>query len=391
MILTYKYRLYTSKKNKHLHRMIDLSGYAWNHCIALHRRWYKLTGKHLNQYQLMKHLTKLKKTSRYGWMRNIPSQALQDIVQRIERSYQLFFRNLKAGTRTSPPRFRKVSKYRSYTLKQAGWKLLGDRRVQIGKIAYRYVNDRKLSREAKIKTVTIKRDRLNRMYICFTLEVKRPKAGPMTGKMAGFDFGLRDFLTVHDGERSYRVPSPCFFEQSVGEIRKASRALSSKQPGSNNRAKARKKLARVHEKVANRRRDFFFKLAHELTEAYDQLIFEDLNMKGIQRLWGRKIGDYGFAEFLKIVMHMAEKKGKIVELISRWYPSSKTCHGCGYINTFQSLGEDKWECPQCGLHLDRDENAAMNIYQVGASSCGGGDRRPVLAPAFAVDPRTPRL
>ena len=221
--------------------------------------------------------------------------------------------------------------------------------------------------------------------------MRNPRSGPMTGKRAGFDFGLKDFLTVYDGKRAYKIRSPGFYSQTLGDIRKASQALSRKVPGSNNRQKARERLARVHEKVADRRRDYFFKLAHELTEQYDLLAFEDLNMRGMQRLWGRKVGDYGFGEFLKIVRHMAEKKGKEVKMIPRYYPSSKTCHCCSYVSGSLDLSEREWDCPQCGECLDRDVNAAMNIYQVGASTCGGGDRRPAPALAFAVDPRTPRL
>ena len=122
MRVTYKYKLYHSKKNKHLHHTINLTGRAYNHAVALHKRYYRLTGKHLNQYALMKHFTKLKKRPKYAWLNDIPSQALQDVAQRIERGYQLFFHNLKAGIRSAPPSFKKIRKFKSYTLKQAGWK-----------------------------------------------------------------------------------------------------------------------------------------------------------------------------------------------------------------------------------------------------------------------------
>ncbi len=124
MVRTYKFKLYRSKKNKHLHQQIDIAGLIYNHCIALHRRYYRLFGKGINKFQLMKHLTKSKKFDRFSHWNLVGSQAIQDIVERIDKAYQLFFGNLKRKVRTSPPGFKKVKKYSSFTLKQAGWKLV---------------------------------------------------------------------------------------------------------------------------------------------------------------------------------------------------------------------------------------------------------------------------
>src|SRR5688572_1631091 len=212
MNLTYKYKLYRTKKNKQLHKTINLAGKAYNHCIALHKRYYRLTGKHLNPYALMKHLARLKKRSKYSWLKLLPSQALQDVVQRIEKGYALFFHNLKHGLKTAPPSFKPIAKFKSYTLKQAGWKLLKNGKVLIGKGVYKLCKDRPLT--GAIKTVTIKRDSLNELYLCFSLEVPDPKPVAMSGKMAGFDFGLRTFLSVYDGE-SYQIQSPEFFKQGL--------------------------------------------------------------------------------------------------------------------------------------------------------------------------------
>ena len=382
MRVTYKYKLYHSKKNKHLHQTINLSGRAHNHAVALHRRYYKLTGKHLNQYALMKHFTKLKRRPHYAWLNDIPSQALQEIVQRIERGYQLFFRNLKRGIKTAPPSFRKIAKCKSYTLKQAGWKLLDDNRVQIGTHTYKLCRDRAILGD--IKTVTIKRDGLYELYLCFSVEVQDPQPQPASGNMAGFDFGLRSFLTVCDGAVSYEIGSPEFFRHSLNRIKAASRSLSRKLIGSNNSRKARRTLARAHRRIANKRLDWFFKLSHELTERYDYLFFETLNLKGMQRLWGRKVSDLAFGMFLNVLQHIANKKGKTVAFIDRFFPSSRLCPHCGCINEHLALSDRRWRCPHCQAVVERDANAALNILREGASSLGGGEVRPILGQSLLI-------
>ncbi len=192
----------------------------------------------------------------------------------------------------------------------------------------------------------------------------------MTGKSAGFDFGLKVFLTCSD---QTLVKSPLFLKQSLKELKQASRQHSTKKKGSKMREKARKNLVRVHEKVANRRTDWFWKLAHELADKFDYLYFETLNLKGMQRLWGRKIGDLALAEFLKILEYVAEKKGKTVSYIDQWYPSSKTCSECNFVVEKLGLNERYWVCPSCSSAHGRDENASINILRVGASTLRLGD------------------
>lgn len=130
--------------------------------------------------------------------------------------------------------------------------------------------------------------------------------------------------------------------------------------------------------MVNKRRDWFFKLAHDLTDKYDQLFFEDLSMKGMQSLWGRKIGDLARSEFMSILTYVASTKGKVVHLISRFYPSSKTCSDCGYVYKELKLSERRWACQGCGVIHDRDLNAALNIHREGASSLRVGTVRPAM-------------
>jgi putative transposase len=192
----------------------------------------------------------------------------------------------------------------------------------------------------------------------------------MTGNSAGFDFGLKVFLTCSDDTE---IKSPLFLKQSLAELRLASRNHSRKKKRSNNREKARRNLVRVHEKVVNRRTDWFWKLAHSLTDKFDYLFFETLNLKAMQRLWGRKINDLALAEFLKILEFVATKKNKVVSYIDRWCPSSKTCSNCHHVIDKLSLDIRDWICPSCSSNNRRDYNASLVILRVGASTLRLGD------------------
>ena len=371
---TYKFKLYKSKKNRNIHRQINASGSIYNHCIALHKRYYKIFGKHLNMYQLMKHIAKLRKRIKY-WQK-VGSQAVQDICQRIDKAYKLFFKQCKSGTR--PPNFKKTRKYKSFTLKQAGYKFLEGNKIRIGNRIYKFSKSRDI--KGKVKTLTVKRNNLGELFILVVTDFVDESFGVVTGKIAGFDFGLKTFLTASD---LTKIESPFFFNQLRSELKDANRKLSRKRKGSNNWDQAKDNLNRVYERISHKRKDWFWKLAHKLTNKYDVLIFENLNLKGMKKLWGRKVSDLSFADFLEILETVANKKGKTIHFIDRFYPSSKTCFDCGYHNQELTLKDRNWDCPGCSSKLDRDLNAARNIKREGASSLKVGDVRRSLS-AIAV-------
>ena len=360
---TYSFKLYQHKRNRHLHFCINAASSIYNHCIALHKRYYRLFGKHLNKNKLMKHIAKLRNRNEYWQL--VGSQATQNIVQRIDRAYQLFFKHHQKGVR--PPNFRKRIKYKSITLKQAGYKFLAENRLKIGKRIYKFWKSREI--EGKIKTITIKRNPLGELFVFVVTDYVDNQVGVASGKTAGFDFGCKIFLTCSEG---FEIKSPLFLKQSLKELKLASRNHSRKKKGSKSREKARKHLVRVHEKVANRRRDWFWKLANELTDKFDYLFFETLNLKGMKRLWGRKISDLALAEFLKIIDFVATKKGKVVSYIDRWYPSSKECSECHQVVDELPLNVRYWVCPNpsCNARHGRDDNASKNIKRAGALSLG---------------------
>ncbi|NJM77118.1 MAG: transposase [Acaryochloridaceae cyanobacterium RU_4_10] len=374
-MITLKFKLYQHKRNKYLKRSINAAGVIYNHCIALHKRYYRRYGKHLNCAQLQAHIAKLRKRNPFWQL--VGSQAVQDICQRIEKGYQLFFKGHNKGVR--PPNFKKVKKYKSFTLKQAGYKFLGGNRIKIGGRVYQYWNSRDI--EGTVKTLSIKRTPTGDLFMVVVVDsVIESCIQFETGKSAGFDFGLKTFLTCSEG---FSIESPEFFKQSINVVRKASKQHSRKMKGSSNREQARLNLARKHEDIVNQRKDWFWKLAHDLTNQFDVLCFETLNLKGMKRLWGRKVSDLALRDFLDILEWVAKKKGKQVVYIDPWYPSSKTCSGCAHVLEKLDLSVRRWRCPSCGCENDRDGNASINIKihaersrsRVGVSTLGLGDVR----------------
>lgn len=363
---TYVYKFYRNRKIKYLNQKIDIAGIIYNHCIALHKIYYRIFKKHLNKYKLQKHLVKLKKKEKYFFWKLLSSQTIQDITDRIDRSYSLFYHNLKNNIKCSPPSFKKVKKYKSITLKQAGYKLLEKNKIRIEKAEYKFSKSREI--DGKIKTITIKRDIIGDLYLIINIEKDKPAETKITtGKIAGFDFGLKTFLTVSNQEE---IKSPLFYKQCSKKIAKANKELSRKNKKSNARKKAKIKLARIYRYLNNVRKNYFFQLSHTLLNKFDCLIFEDLNIKAMQKLWGKKISDIGFHTFFKILEHVANKKGKKIHKINRFYASSKTCSHCKNINHDLVLKDRSWICPHCFAKLDRDINAAINILREGASSLG---------------------
>jgi len=362
---TYKYRLYRSKRDKHLAEQIELASEIWNHSVALSRRYYSLYRKHLGYYQLKRHLAKLKKRDKGRWY-GLNSQAGQNVIERLRMSYQRFFSDPKAGR----PGFKKRTKYPSFTLTQTGWKYLGGNRLRIGKHNFKFVLSRPLGGE--VKTVTIKRDRCGDLWVCFSVVEDIQPSIPQTGSAVGVDFGLKEFLVESDGER---VESPQHLRASLTEMARRGRDLSRKKKGSNNRRKARRRVAKLHRRIANQRRDFHFKTARTVLERHDFIAVEDLNLDGMKRLWGRKVFDLGFYQFVGILEHLAAMNGKRVVKVDRFFASSKTCHDCGWVKRDLTLADREWACEGCGSVHERDENAAKNIRDRALSHVVG-DVRP---------------
>ncbi len=271
------------------------------------------------------------------------------------------------GKKWGRPRFKPRRKHKSFTLLQAGWQLLPGNKIRIGKRIYQYFKSRDVF--GNPKRCTIKRDTIGDVYITILTDYVEPDLNRvMTGKIAGFDFGLKRYLTGHNG---HDIDSPLFFKRSLNTIKRANLKHSQTTKKSKNRERARLDLARKHRKIERQREDFHWKLAHQLTDAYDEIRLEDLNLQGMKALWGRKVSDLGFADFVVKLKYIAAKKGVKLKFIDKWYPSSKTCSVCGAVNETLNLRDRSWRCNDCGTVHDRDRNAAINIFRVGASTPEG--------------------
>ena len=368
---TFKYRLYdNAEKNQLLHDRINISGIIHNHALALHRRYYRLTGQYISLGRLKKHIARLRmKTEKFAYWKLVGSQSVQDILERLDKSFQRFFKK-KGGL----PRFKPVRKYKSFTLKAtAGWELGEDTNkrggekhpkftghIKIMGIWYKFVKHRPMSGD--IKTVTIKRDVANRLWVCFSVIEKIVIEDKIsTGKIGGFDFGLKYFLTNNEGQH---IDAPQFFKQDLPRMRQIQSQVSKKVKGSHNKRNGHKHIARRHIRIADKRQDFHFKLANELCDIYDVLVFETLNISAMKRLWGRKVSDLGFAQFIKILKFVALKRDKQVLFIDKWERTTGKCSSCGHCQNLE-LKDRTFECDVCDLVLDRDHNAALNILEAG--------------------------
>ena len=224
----------------------------------------------------------------------------------------------------------------------------------------KYVKSRDI--QGNIKTVSVTRDAAHRLWLCFSVveHMYIPKEAS-SGKTGGFDFGLKTFLTDHEG---YGYMNPEFLMRALSHIQKLSRKVSRKVNSSRNKAVASKLLARTQIHVADKRRDYHFQLAHELCDHFDILCFEDLNIQGMKSLWGRKVSDLGFVQFMDILAWVAFKPGKKIVKIGRWEPTTKACSTCG-TKQAMPLTIRTYEYQHCDLVLDRDHNAALTIQQAG--------------------------
>ena len=370
---TYKFKLYNNEDDtSRLCGLVDLSANIYNHCISLHQRYYRRYHKHLNKYRLINHLAKLKNLPNIDKIKHIrnllrwhevPSQAIQDIPNRIDKAYNAFFKAVreKSPRKASPPGFKKSKKYKSFTTSQCGYKLVpGTNKIIIAKKTYSYWKSRELPDNSKIKTLTVKRtERGCFIYLSVDVEESMPKPC-VTGKSVGFDFGMDTFLASSDGND---IQMPEYMKKGLSEIRRLSR-LHSKTKGKQG---ALRSLSKAHEAISNKRSDYHWKLAHRLTDEYDILCFETLDLNGMMKSCQKTIHDYGFSQFLSILQYLALKKGKRVIQVDKWYPSSQLCSDCGHRQDMP-LKTRVFKCKRCGSVKSRDLNAAINIEREGTSS-----------------------
>lgn len=358
-MITYIYKFYRSKRTAKLDAMLREACFVWNHALALQKRYYALFGKYVGVVQMQKHFARRIARTR------LHSQTVQEIIQRLDLSYKRFFEHLSRR----PPKFRKSRDFSSIVYKQGGFKLDGNVLV-LNSIRQHFQFSFSRPYEGKVRQIRIKRSRLGEYYLYIVTDTV---AGSLSheksrkGASVGLDFGLKTYLTLNDGTR---IGNPLFLKQDLNELRRRSRALSRCGKGSNHRKARRMDLERLHERIRNRRDDWQWKTCHELCGKYGTICIEDLNLLGMARLWGRKVNDLAFGAFVRKLEHVASKYGTKVVKVDRFYPSSKTCSVCQYVNERLSLRDRSWTCPSCGASHDRDLNASVNILRQGIASSG---------------------
>ena len=352
-MISYKFKLYKSKKTKYLDATMCEACGVWNHALALQRRYYRLFGKFIPKFTLAKHMTKV-------WQRHcLGSQSMQEVTERLDKSYSRFFKHKSKR----PPKFKKAKDFTSFVFKQCGYKFEGNRvTLTVGGARHMFKFSKSREIVGNIKTVTVKRSHLNEYYIVVVTDGSAESYSKThNGATVGIDFGLKTYLTLSDGET---VNNPQYLKHALKEVRKSSRKLSKCQKGSNHKEQARLAYCRLQETLVNKRSDFQWKLAHELCKRYDFIFLETLNLNGMTRLWGRKVNDLAHGEFVSRLEYVAVKYGCTVRKIDKFFPSSKLCT-CGYKNSTLKLSDRKWVCPQCGQVHNRDLLAAQNILREG--------------------------
>ncbi|KKN79302.1 hypothetical protein LCGC14_0340840 [marine sediment metagenome] len=293
--------------------------------------------------------------------RDVGSQVLQNVLERLDSAYKGFFRRIKSGDKAGFPRFRGRDRYDSFTLKQTGWKLDGKYLTirNVGRFKIR------LSRpiDGDIKTVTVRKE-TEKWYICFSCDNVHEKKLPQSDKAIGLDVGINSFLVDSEG---ISVDNPKYLRQSEKLLRVRQRTFSRRVKGSGGRKDARLLVAKAHENVKNQRNDFLHKVANHYITNYGVISIENLNVKGMVKNHhlSKSISDASWSKFFNLLAYKAEEAGRQLVKIPRFEPSSKTCSSCGAINQELKLSDRQWVCKNCGVLHDRDYNAAKNISRVG--------------------------
>lgn len=350
-MISYKYKLYRTKKVKDLDDMKREACFIWNHALDLQKRYYKIYGKYIPCARMQKHFAKrIKRTY-------LHSQSAQEVLQRLDAAYRRFFRHIAKR----PPKSKSHNDFKSFVYKQGGYSLCGNV-LHINSVKNDYKFSYSRPYEGSVKQIRLKLSPLGDWYL-YIITDATPKTYAKThnGASVGIDFGLKTYMTLSNGEK---LQHPQFLKRDLKKLSKANSEHSTKAKGSNNRERARIALDRVYEHISNCRSDYQWKLAHELCKEYDYIFIEDLSLLGMTKLWGRKMHDIAHGSFVEILEQVASKYGCTVHKIDRWYASTKLCD-CGYKNDKLTLNDREWTCPMCGIVHDRDIHAAENILRRG--------------------------
>lgn len=370
---SFKYRFYpTDAQAVELSRTFGCVRKVYNLALAARAEAWRASGERMGYGQTSAMLTAWKKTEELAFLAAVSSVPLQQALRHLQSAFVGFW-----GKRAEHPRFKSKRKSRAsaeYT--RSGFRY-AEGRVRLAKMdePLDIVWSRPLPEGAAPSTITVSCDRAGRWYVSLLCE-DTPAPLPPTTSAVGIDAGLTALLTLSTGEK---IPNPRHERKDRERLARAQRALSRKEQGSKNRIKARTRVARIHARIADRRRDFLHRLTTRLVRENQTLVIEDLtiaNMMRNRRL-ARSISDAAWRELRSMLEYKTAWYGRELIAVDRWFPSSKLCSACGVIADALPLSVREWTCESCGTAHDRDGNAAVNLLAAGlAAAACGADVRP---------------
>jgi len=367
----FQFRLNPTKKQaRALELHLDLCRWLYNELLSQRKLAYEELDISLTKYQQLMFLPELKLEK--PELDQIHSQVLQNVVDRLDKSFQGFFRRCKSGEKPGFPRFRGMYRYDSFCYPQTGFELIGNE-LKLSKIGHIRIKMHR-SIKGKIKTCTIRRTPSGTWNVSISCEVDS-KPLPVNERSVGIDVGLSNFAVFSDGKE---IPNPRFFKKDQKVLAKAQNRLSKTEKGTKIRQKRGKIVAKIHERIRNRRRDFCHQESRKIIDQYQYICVEDLNIrKMIEGSYlAKSISDASWKQFQQFLTYKAEEAGRKLGLVNPAY-TTQTCHQCKNIEV-KKLSEREHRCSKCGYKATRDFNAAQNILALGLDGLGAIPRSPPL-------------
>ena len=366
MEYSYKFRIYPSSSQiNQIQQNFGCVRFVFNHYLEKRKTIWEESKQTFNYYDCAKDLTTLKKE--YEWLKIADSTSLQSSLKDLDIAFQNFFKGFNQGV--GYPKFKSRKNHRkSYKSKTVGTNIsIYNKYLKLPKLG---LVKCKISKQVcgRILSATISQNSSGKYFVSLCCTDVDLDQLPKTGKSVGIDLGIKDLAITSDGEK---YPNHKYLKQSEKKLARLQRQLSRKPSDSKNHEKARIKVARAYEHVANQRRDMMQKLTTDLIRKYDVICIEDLNASGMVKnhKLAKAVSDASFSEFRRELEYKAQWYGKKVIVIDRFFPSSQTCSNCGAKwNVLKDLSQRSWICPSCLFHHDRDINASMNILKEGLKS-----------------------